>query len=396
MKKYDAIHIRDYYPSKENPASSPWVYDQVKSLQTFGIKSLVISPTPYLPDFMRAKGKFYLYPKADSSIQDYYGTSVVRPQYFKIPKNKFLIFSLNRISNCIYKAARLINTVKIIHAHFGQNGYAAIKLKQKLGVPLVTSFYGYDSGRLGRIYKPYYKILSKYGDLFLALSEDMKSDLLNLGFPADKIVIHHLGINPKQFTVVESKRKKKFVYLVVARLDESKGVQDVIKAFNIISQCNMELRIIGDGIYKSELIQLVKSLKLQNQVQFINNFRSVNPRQVVVNEMQNCDVALLTSFLASNGAKEGTPVVLMEAQACGKPCITTFHAGNPEVVIDNHTGLFIKERDISTLAQKMNLLYMNDKLRGKLATNARDHVLNNFNQEIQMQKLIKIYTDLMN
>jgi len=394
-KNYDIIHVRDYYPSNENPASSPWVYDQVKALQKFNINSLVISPTPYIPDFLRSKGRFYLYPKTHSDIREYKGTDVIRPQYFKIPNNKLLAFNFNNLSKIILKSISNNNGFSLIHAHFGQNGIAAIILKEKYNIPLITSFYGFDSGRLGTLYKPYYKRLAEKGDMFLVLSEDMKIDLVNLGFPKNKIKIHHLGIDPFQFKPKMKDAREKFIFLVVARLDESKGVQDVIKAFSKINNTSMQLRIIGDGIYKKQLLLLVNELNLSDQVIFINNFKSKNPRQVVVDEMQNSDVVLLTSFISKNGAKEGTPVVLMEAQACGKPCIATKHAGIPEVVIDGETGCLVEERDIASIANKMNLLFLDNKLRNSLGKNALSYIKKEFNQVIQMHKLINIYNQLM-
>ena len=394
--KYNTIHIRDYYPSEENPASSPWVYDQVKALQQFNINSLVISPTPFLPNFLRSKNNYYLYPKADETIKNYEGTDVVRPKFFKIPKNKLLSLNFKNLSKSILRAATKAESFSLIHAHFGQNGIATLKLKEKYNVPLITSFYGYDSGRLGHLYAPFYKKLARQGELFLALSEDMKSDLLNLGFPSDKIKIHHLGINLNQFNPFTSNTKDHFVFLVVARLDESKGVHDVIKAFGMIHNPDMQLRIVGDGVHKNALFDLVSELKINNNVEFINNFKMTNPRQTVLKEMQNCDVALLTSYIAENGAKEGTPVVLMEAQSCSKPCIATYHAGIPEVVIDNQTGYLVKERDVDSIAEKMNLFYENRNLVNEMGANARNHIANNFNQKVQINKLYSIYKNLTN
>jgi len=50
---FNAIAIRDYYPSKEQPTNSLWVYEQVKGLQKYGINSLVVSPSPYIPKILR-------------------------------------------------------------------------------------------------------------------------------------------------------------------------------------------------------------------------------------------------------------------------------------------------------------------------------------------------------
>lgn len=391
---YDIIHIRDYYPSKENPASSLWVYDIVSGIQQKGLSSLVVSPTPCIPGFIRKADKYYLYPTSSNRIGNYKGTDVIRPLYFKIPKNHLLAFNFYSLSRSIASAIPKDVQPKIIHAHFGQNGVAAVNLKLKYGVPLITSFYGYDSGRLGQKFKPLYKKLILYGDIFLALSEDMKSDLIKLGFPKDKIIIHHLGIDLETFNNIKKKKNECFTFLVVARFDESKGIQDVIKAFSEIYTKNMFLKIVGDGSYREKLTNLVYNLGISKNVKFINNFAANNPRGVVLEEIQNCDVALLTSFILKNKVKEGTPVVLMEAQACCKPCIATFHAGIPEVVKDNITGYLVKEQDIKAIGKYMKLFYDNSDLVRKMGGNAKRHIFRNFNQNVQMKKLYSIYLNL--
>jgi colanic acid/amylovoran biosynthesis glycosyltransferase len=394
-RSYDLIHIRDYYPSKENPASSPWVYDIVNGMQKKGISSLIISPTPYIPGFVkkRNKNKYYLYPSPANKVESYNGTDVIRPLYFKIPNNIFVNINFYSLAHSITNAIPKNIQPKLIHAHFGQNGIGAVKLKQKYGVPLITSFYGYDSGRLAKKFKPHYKKLIQKGDVFLALSENMKSDLINLGFPEEKIIIHHLGIDLDIFKNIKEKIvKKPFVFLVVARIDESKGIQDVIQAFSKIYNKNMILKIVGDGAYKEKLSKLVSDLGINKNVMFINNFKANNPRGVVLEETQNCDVALLTSFTSENSAKEGTPVVLMEAQACGKPCIATFHAGIPEVVRDKSTGYLVRERDVDAISEYMILFYNNPNLVEKMGDSARNHIFANFNQSIQLKKLYSIYS----
>ncbi len=352
---------------------------------------MVVSPTPYIPSFIRSFNRYYLYPRYNKDIINYKGTDVIRPPYFKIPNNKFLSLNLKNLSKSIDSCILEPESISLIHAHFGQNGVGALRLKNKIKVPLITSFYGYDSGRLGYLFKPFYHELIQKGDIFLALSQDMKKDLLDLGFPNEKIIIHHLGIDLEKFKPVLNNRKKKFSYLIVARFDKSKGIQDVMRAFSKMNKPNIELIIIGDGPYKNELIEISKKLCIDNKVRFINNFKFSNSRQIVIDEMKKCDVFLLTSFMDNSGAKEGTPVVLMEAQACGKPCIATRHAGIPEVVIHDKTGFLVDERDVQSIAKKMEVFYDDNELLSKMGRRAYLHIKNNFNSKKQMNELINIY-----
>jgi len=72
---------------------------------------------------------------------------------------------------------------------------------------------------------------------------------------------------------------------------------------------------------------------------------------------KECHIFILHSVTASNGDMEGTPVVLMEAQACGLPVISTYHSGVPEVVIDGKSGFLVPEKDIQALVEKIEISY---------------------------------------
>jgi len=395
MLPYNVITVRDYYPHKNNPISSIWVYDQVKGLKKYGYNVLVVSPTPYIPFFLRKQNKYRFFPKPNTKIENYLGTEVIRPSYLKIPN--YYMYSLTQRS---LMRASLKSTngccPKLLHAHFGNNGIACVALKRKYKIPLITSFYGYDAGRLAETFKPYYKDLIQEGELFLALSKDMKQDLIRIGFHEEKIRILHLGVDTIKFKE-RKKNTDKFIFLVVARLDESKGVQDVIKAFcNVYKKYKqIELRIVGQGSYLPNLIRQVEELQLNDAVKFIDNLATENPRGTVLEQMSTCDVFLLTSYTTASGSKEGTPVVLMEAQSCSKPCISTFHAGIPEVVIDKETGLLVNERDTGAIAKNMKKFIEDNNLRRTMGRSAQKHVEMNFNQDKQISKLAKIYDELI-
>ena len=394
--KFDILEIRDYYPSINNPSTSTWVYNQVKSLQEMGHHPLVISPTPINPLRKILKKKFRLYDTPSRKIEEYLGTSVIRPPYLKLPRNRLVGFNLRNLSGCIEKYG-FYKGIKLIHAHFGQNGYGALALKEKLNVPLITSFYGYDSGELAEKFSPYYKQLILKGDLFLALSKDMKNDLLRLGFPEQKIIIHHLGVNTELFIPISRVNKGKYVFLTVARFDKSKGIHLVIDAFGQflkkknVDNNEVELRIVGGGNYEYMLKKQVDELNIANHVKFINNLILPNSREIVINEMQNCDVFILASYTLNNKIKEGTPLVLMEAQSCGKPCISTTHAGIPEILIDQMTGEIVPENSVDGILSAILKLYLSESVCSAYSQNSRKNILDNFNHLKQMEELKVIY-----
>lgn len=398
--KFNAIAVREYYPTHENPGNSIWVYEQVKGLSQFGIFSFVISSTPYLPKFIRKYKRLYLNPHHSTKITNYKDTYVIRPPYVKLPSKYFLSLNLFFQKRLLLKYAKLIDP-KLIHAHFGFGGVASIPLKLKLNIPLVTYFYGYDVGTKehAKKLKKLYQDLIREGDLFIALSEDMRNDLLDIGFPSKKTIVNHLGVDLELFNINKFRKTQndKIIITSVARWLENKGGQDTITAFSKLSKVikNVELRIIGDGPYVGELKNLIKNLKIEDRVRFINNFKAANPRETVINEMVNSDIFILTPYMRASGQKTGTPVVLMEAQALSKPCISTDFPGIPEEFDFGKSGIIVEMRNINQIYESLKMLCLDESKRAYYGNLGRLNVEKNFNQKIQISKLAHYYNSLM-
>lgn len=77
------------------------------------------------------------------------------------------------------------------------------------------------------------------------------------------------------------------------------------------------------------------------------------PNEEVSKYMQATDAFLLPSKTAPDGDREGTPTVLVEAQAVGLPCVTTRHAGIPEMIPEKNQNLVVPEGEVNALAGRL-------------------------------------------
>ncbi len=287
---------------------------------------------------------------------------------------------------------------KLIHAHFGPTGYHLLRHKKRLGLPMVTTFYGYDMAILPKyeIWRNRYQKLFSEGDLFLVEGGNMKKMLIAIGCPEKKILIQHIAIDMDLFPFKEKRPRfdAKVKLFFCGRLIEKKGVIYALKALKatLPNFPNMSFNIIGDGDLRVELEQYVADNDLSEIVKFLG----VQSHQVVAAEMANADIFIHPSVTASNGDSEGgAPTILLEAQSAGLPILASTHADIPEVVLDGESGLLSPERDWKMLG--INLLYLLEnqhqwKVFGKAG---RNHIAAQYDIQHEVGKLENIYFQLL-
>jgi glycosyltransferase involved in cell wall biosynthesis len=240
----------------------------------------------------------------------------------------------------------------LVHGHFGPRVlWASAYLKR--GVRTVISLYGYDASRLLRdvSWIERYRWAAERGAIFVVLSEAMRSKMKRLGLPGESLRVVRLGIDLTSWVfdpdaaagAAASGLEKRFVF--VGRLTEKKAPLDAIAAARL---AGVKLDVIGGG-------------ELEDQVRAAigddANVRLLGPRkpEEIRRIFRGASGLVLPSATASDGDEEGTPVVLMEAQAMGLPCVTTDHAGNAEVVppAPGSRRFVVGEHDVAGLARAM-------------------------------------------
>jgi colanic acid/amylovoran biosynthesis glycosyltransferase len=286
----------------------------------------------------------------------------------------------------------------ILHCHFGPNGDFGIFLR-KIGATsgkVVTTFHGSDISRYIKTGGSHaYESLFRRGELFLPISNYWREKLIGLGSPPEKTVVHRMGIDVRKYRFVPGKdfKNDRVRILTVARLVEKKGVKYGILALEKLVRRfpNIEYNIAGDGPLRKELNSLINSLSLNHNINLLG-WKDQDEMQHI---MQRADILLAPSVTGKDGDKEGIPVVLMEAMAVGLPVISTFHSGIPEIVINNETGLLVREGDVEGLSQKIADLIVNSNLRIHLRQKARKHVEENYDINKLNVALIELFEQML-
>jgi colanic acid/amylovoran biosynthesis glycosyltransferase len=279
----------------------------------------------------------------------------------------------------------------IIHAHFGPAGFVACQAARSLDIPVVVSFYGYDASSLPRQrhWRERFALVFEQAGAILALSEEMKALLIQLGAPASKTHIVHLARNLSSFPY-QRKATPLRRWLSVGRLTDKKGMADAIEAVGRLVALGNDLQfdIVGDGPLKSTLEALIRARNLQPHVRLLGALSNVE----VMKAMREADAFLLCSKTAPDGDREGTPTVFVEAQAMGLPCVSTQHAGIPEMFAPSLRADLAPEGDVDAIVQAMTKLLSSSSEQLQARTHlARAYTEQEFAIQAQAQRLLDIY-----
>ena len=266
---------------------------------------------------------------------------------------------------------------RVIHAHFGPMGVKMLPIKRQMGIPLVTTFYGYDMSELPRQpeWRDAYARLFSEGDLFLVEGPHMRMQLARLGCPEHRIQIQHIGVDIPhlQFRERHLDPGQKAIVLFCGRFTEKKGLIYALQAVVQVVQRhpNLEFRIIGDGEDRPSLEQFISEHNLEHTVRLLG----FQPHHVFIEQLADAHIFIQPSVTASNGDTEGgAPTVLLEAQACGVPILATRHADIPEVVRDGESGILVPERDADALAEQLFALLEHSGGWPQMGQRGRQHI----------------------
>ncbi|MDE2582236.1 MAG: glycosyltransferase [Rhodospirillales bacterium] len=285
----------------------------------------------------------------------------------------------------------------LIHAHFGIEGVYALPLAQRLGVPLVTTFHGYDAtlstaalltSPAWANYPLFRHRLAGAGDLFLCASSFVRDRVLAMGFPAARTQVHYIGVDCAAIRPRSAEEETPTI-LHVARLVEVKGAEYLVRALAALParHARVDLVVIGDGPRRAMLEKLAGTLGLGARVRFLGAL----PHAEVLAWMRKAAMLALPSVRTRTGRVEGLGMVLLEAAACGVPAVGSRIGGIPEGILDGETGLLAPERNAAALAERMSALLDDRDLRARMGSAARRHIERRFDLRRQTETLEGFY-----
>ena len=206
-------------------------------------------------------------------------------------------------------------------------------------------------------------------------------------FPAQKTITIHNGISTSEFAPNQRIRaavrarldvnEEEFLLVCAARLTQVKGIDILIHAVSRVNRQGVACKcvILGEGPLEEKLKKEANSLGMTGHILF-EGFRSD-----VRAYFQAASAFILTSHI------EGLPLSILEAMACGLPCIVTDVGGNAEAVTDHVTGLVIPPGSLDDAENAILHLATHPHECAEMATKAREKALQSFDIVAKTEEL---------
>jgi glycosyltransferase involved in cell wall biosynthesis len=271
--------------------------------------------------------------------------------------------------------------VRHLHAHFGTNSAEIAMLVQALGGPS-WSFTVHGPEEFERA--PLIGLTEKIHNcaFVVAVSSYGRSQLYRQVEKQywPKIQVVHCGIDSAFKKEAPTSPPPARRLICVGRLCQQKGQLLLVEAAHRLAEerNDFELVLAGDGELRGELEKLIARRKIEGHVRIMGWIGTDQVRD----EILAARALVLPSFA------EGLPVVLMEAMALGRPVISTYVAGIPELVRTGENGWLVPAGDVDALTDAMRAcLDSPTDLLLRMGAAARNRVLARHDVDTEAAKL---------
>jgi len=304
--------------------------------------------------------------------------------------------------NTIMRLHALIKTRKlqIIHCHRSGDLILFLVLSMFMNLPPVIL----DKQVSSKITKRdlYHRIIYRLVSKIFVLSKYLERNVLETcPVMPDKITVIPGGIRLDDYIRSNDSRERIrkewgidstcVVIGCVSRIDEQKGLMDVVNAFSMLSKNDPQLRLVfvgeptvGEPAFAEKLHRQIGELKISREIIFAG-YRADIPRV-----LSAFDLFILPSYEESFG------YVFIEAMAAGLPVIATNAGGVPEIVEDGTTGILVSPRNQSEIFKAMEKLTRDEILRLKFGRAGRRRVEMYFLESKIIERIEGEYNSLLN
>jgi len=325
-----------------------------------------------------------------------------------------LVDFLKKYVVSVIKLAHKLN-VKVIHAASNfWNGIAAVYAAKYLGIKSMYEIRGFwdeatiamkpelkNSDYLKMMINLEMKIFNDV-DLILTINQPLHDRLLEYKVDDNKIKILYNGVNTEKYKPNEQLRNKlrgelqinsdEIVIGYIGSISDYEGIEYILECVKqLIGTYPVKFVIIGDGMYKDNILSLIKTLKLTNNVIHMNK---MNANDVV----KYYNVFDIVAYPRKDNClcQSTSSYKVFEAMSMAKPIIVSDLLAWKEIIQKDVTGLYCQPDSVDGLLKSFVELIQNPTLRSNLGNSARKWVIENREWSKIGNDLRSMYTHLLN
>jgi glycosyltransferase involved in cell wall biosynthesis len=317
-----------------------------------------------------------------------------------------------------FKIKKIIREFRpdIVHTHASKSGaigrMAARSCKVKLVVHTFHGhvFHSYFSKFMSSLIVRFEKYLAKKTDAIIAISDSQKHELVDIYkiAPAEKVFTIPLGFNLDKFSLDQESKKNIFrnkygfakdeiIIGIIGRIVPIKNHEMFLEVAALVksnSNKNIRFAIIGDG--ESRVLVEKKAQELGLGYSYFITSPKSNTDVVVTSWETEIDQALAgLDIVVLTSHNEGTPVSLIEAQAAGKPVVSTNVGGVEDVVLHGETGYITSAGDVTSFANYVNILIEDAHLRDSMGKSGHENVIKHYSRQRLVGDMKKLYLNFL-
>ncbi len=347
------LAITQIWPNSLEPLSSPFNLQQFKALAT-RCDLQVLSAVAYFPG-----AKWTGQPPRPAELsslpkrEEISGIDTVYMRQLYVPKVGVPVAVPLYLASLMPYRKLVAQADVVLGTWAYPDGCASVLFARALGKPVVVKVHGSDLNVIAKMpsaRRVLARVLPK-ADAMVTVSNQLGDEIEGLGVARSRIVLVRNGVDADLFTPRDREQARRSLgvpvgppmILFVGRLEPQKGLLELLESFERIRRARPDalLTLVGDGVSRAKAEAA--------SVRHAGALRVTGPQPLteVAKWLSACDVFTLPSHA------EGTPNVVLEALASGRPVVATDVGGIPDVLGDPRAGMLVPSRNAAALADAL-------------------------------------------
>ena len=339
-----------FFPNSEQPYRGSSTYQLVRRLSTFADVN-VVCPLPRYPRWLQPRSFDHRRANLDYRLPD------VNVQYVEFPAVPFVTRAMNGTVCAHYLLKHIYSLAPnlILNYWLYPQGYAAVQIGRKLGIPVIVGSIGTDlNGIADPVTRFFTRLTLQRANAVVTKSQHLRHEAIRLGSDSAKVHTVMNGCDTTIFRIADRLQARTdlnvdpaaHLIVYVGRFEVTKGLLELVEALATLRMRNrsVQLALVGDGPSQALISERANTLGVAKHIRFVppQTSRGVSHWLAAAN------------LLALPSYAEGCPNVVLEAINCGRPIVATNVGGIPEIV-DERCSVLVPPRDVAALVTALEM-----------------------------------------